>query len=194
MFNPSSDPYQALDFVLGPIREVLATRERSFEEILIRLGILECRYMETLPRAVKIDWKASISTDFTLLELISDKDAKQVAFELTEIDLRRFRKLSVGDFLIDKGERRQEIGRQWQNLVEDTQACATVSRGLGSNLNNIVHVGGFSMFTHPCCLVKLTCSIVFVSNEKLYFGHCGFVRPRSCRTYQPGLKLFMASR
>ena len=186
-----SDPYRALDFVLCPIRKLFTQENQTLMETIKQLAILERRFTETFITAVHVDWMTPLSTDFTFLRNISSMTPQQMALSLTKVDVSLFNRLAVQDFIEPHSTPRVEIGRKWQTLASDSEACVIVDKQLGSIISKVATVS--DLYTISVFVVRLTLSIEFAFNEKLHFSHCSVDRPSTRRFCQSDFEFVMAS-
>ena len=138
----ASDPYQVLDFILGPIKELFVTNNRSLIHTLKRLAILAVRFEDTVVNAVSVDWTSPFSTNFSFLEEIENRTSEELAISVTDADYIHFNNLCPQDFLNHSNGRRQQIGRLWQTLSSDIKECVIADRLLGSVVGRVARVSG----------------------------------------------------
>ena len=55
MSHPSSNSYEAFDFIICSIREVFQTQKKSITEVLKCLNIMEIKYNEKFVKALTVD-------------------------------------------------------------------------------------------------------------------------------------------
>ncbi|KAM3066228.1 hypothetical protein ACMFMG_012131 [Clarireedia jacksonii] len=120
---------------LRPIFDIFANPDLDLVSVVIRLEILNLRFRREFVHINDVNWSKSLSTDFSILDILEQKDSETAAKSLTLTDLISF-DLNINDiYNLDRSLK--EIRKQWDILHYDVVDCITVDRRYISSIVEI---------------------------------------------------------
>lgn len=121
-FDTSSDPSEALQFLLSPIYQLLNEQPSSILPIVRSLSILDTRFKLKVVNETDVNWPKPFSTEFSFWESIQSGSPEDLAKTNTESISSLYYAVSPGDLLYDS-KPTQYIASLWSDLSDDILAC-----------------------------------------------------------------------
>ncbi|KAI9853844.1 MAG: hypothetical protein M1813_001790 [Trichoglossum hirsutum] len=107
------------EFIVDPLKELFANKNRGLSEILKQLDLLSVRFEQSYMREEKINWK-KFQTDIPLVELLRNTSAHDIAHSITIKDTDALHRLSPRD-VIEISNYIKQLDTQWKELCLETE-------------------------------------------------------------------------
>ncbi len=128
-FDISSDPADALRFLLDPIYKLFGTQSSGILPIVRKLSIVETRFKLKVVSVTDANWPKPLSTDFSFWESIQRDTPEDLAKSNTESVSSLYSVVSPKD-LLDDSEHMKHIASLWCDLSDDILASLIANRKL----------------------------------------------------------------
>ncbi len=124
---PHQNPSEALELIIGPLREVVQDQRQPLKEKLNQLAVLDVRFQLSYSNQIEIEWRKAFDTDTQLSESLLWKPCEEVINLITEDDRTRFLGLSPS-CIMNHDACCREVGLRWDQLCRAVQESVLVDK------------------------------------------------------------------
>ncbi|KAH8787550.1 hypothetical protein F5882DRAFT_402916, partial [Hyaloscypha sp. PMI_1271] len=137
--DTSSHPTISLQFIIDPIKNILAEQRFDFPVLIEYLLIIETRFRLKIVNSADITWSAPFPIDFSLWQSIKNLPPRILAESNMKTVGLLFHGISFAHIAQNDG-RVRDIGENWSAYSDDILACLNVDAGVVDYVKELVEL------------------------------------------------------
>jgi hypothetical protein len=138
-WDTSSHPATSLQFIIGPIEQILAEQQFDFPVLIRHLLIIETRFKLKIVYSTDVTWSAPFPIDFSLWKSINNTSLWTLTESITKAVGLLFLGISF-EHSAQNDRRVKDIGENWSAFSDDVLACLNADAAVIDSVMGLVKV------------------------------------------------------